>query len=100
MDGALAFLPLTFSEFSSEINADKTGGQPLNAASACSSLDFSLHIFAPTDFSEWHLQEQHTESGGGARTFSIGRMWDIDGKEIACMTQSSILRPGQNQAKL
>lgn len=80
MDGGLAFLPLTLTNRS------------LTEASAASSLDFSLRIFSPPDMTKWHLHEQHTERGAGGRTFSVGKLYDEGGVEVACMTQMSILR--------
>jgi acyl-CoA thioesterase len=81
MDMALSFLPLTFSN------------KPLTSAAAASSLDFSLRIFKPFDITRWHLHEQHTERGASARTFSIGRMYDEGGEEVAHMSQACIMRP-------
>lgn len=81
MDGALAFLPLTFSH------------RFLPDAAACSSLELSLRFLRPPKMDAWLLQEQHTEAGGYGRTFSTGRVWSTDGVEIANMTQVSIMRP-------
>jgi len=101
MDGALSFIPMTFRKPLDLVEntiaiaqADvPPGHRPLTSAAACSSLDFSLRFFAPVDLSQWHLLEHHTEAAGNARTFSVGRLWDERGKEIAQMSQSSILRP-------
>lgn len=81
MDGALAFLPLTFTH------------SFITAAAACSSLELSLRFLRPPRIDAWLLQEQHTEAGGNGRTFSTGRVWDMDGVEIANMTQVGIMRP-------
>lgn len=43
--------------------------------------------------SDWHLIEQHTEAAANARTFSVARVYDQSGREVATMSQSSILRP-------
>lgn len=62
-------------------------------AAACSSLDFSLRLFRPMDMSKFHLIEQHTECGANARTFSVGRVYDDQGRQVAHSSQSSIMRP-------
>jgi acyl-CoA thioesterase len=86
MDGALAFLPLTFTH------------RFLLDAAACSSLEFSLRFMTPIKWissegkQNWFLQEQCTEAGSNGRTFSTGRMWDTDGNLIAVMTQMGIMR--------
>ncbi|ORY32145.1 thioesterase-like superfamily-domain-containing protein [Naematelia encephala] len=81
MDAVLSFLPLTVTR------------QPLTAAAAASSLDFSLHFHTPVDLSKWHLHEQHTTTGTNGRTMSQGILYDRTGREVAVMTQMSILRP-------
>lgn len=86
MDGALAFLPLTYTH------------RFLWDADACSTLEFSLRFMRPIQWTSdqgqgnWFLQEQTTEAGSHGRTFSSGRMWDTEGNLIAVMTQFSILR--------
>ncbi len=70
----------------------------IKTASACSSLDFSLRFFRPfSTSSEWHLLEHHTEVGANARTFSIGRVYDESGRELATMSQVSIMRPKEGE---
>lgn len=98
MDGALAFLPLTYTS------------RFLWDADACSTLEFSLRFMRPIQWTtedgrpNWFLQEQTTEAGANGRTFSSGRMWDTEGNLIAVMTQFSILRGNEpsaaKQAKL
>lgn len=92
MDGALAFLPLTYTH------------RFLWDADACSTLEFSLRFIRPIQWTSpengqnWFLQEQTTEAGANGRTFSTGRMWDTQGHLIAVMTQISILRGNAENA--
>ncbi|KAL5416237.1 hypothetical protein PMIN03_002274 [Paraphaeosphaeria minitans] len=82
MDAALSFIPLTHSSMS------------LRDATACSSLDFALRIFAyDIDINDWHFREFKTVVGGEGRTYSESRLWNEAGKMVANMTQQSILRP-------
>ncbi|KAB8336719.1 hypothetical protein FH972_021028 [Carpinus fangiana] len=82
MDGAVSFIPLTHDH------------KFLDDASACSSLDFALRFFTNTiDFNQWHLRELRSITGGAGRTYSESRLWDEEGKMVACMTQQAILRP-------
>ena len=82
MDGELSFIPLTHS------------GMFLDDAGACSTLDFALRFFTTKpNLNNWHLRELKTATGGGGRTYSESRLWDLSGKMIASMTQQSILRP-------
>lgn len=99
MDGALAFLPLTFTN------------RFLNDAQACSTLEFSLRYFnLPDDpiaaekngtgvLDDWLLQEQSTEVGSQGRTFSTGRCWNTQGKMVAVMTQVGIMRPWSEEVE-
>jgi acyl-CoA thioesterase len=85
MDTALSFLPLTLTSI------------PLTTARAASSMDFSLRFFTPLPADKpmnetWLLHEQNTERAADGRSFSIGRMFDTAGVEIARMSQVSILR--------
>ena len=81
MDTALSFLPLVFTSI------------PLTSARGASSLDFSLRLFSPAPIdSEYMLHEQNTEHADGGRSFSVGRLFSRDGKEVARMSQVSILR--------
>ena len=86
-DMALSFLPLSLTD------------RMITSVSAVSSLDFSLRFFRPFDLNQWHLNEQHTEHGAGGRTFSVGRIYNADGIEIAHMSQMSILRDKPNKSQ-
>ncbi|KAE9963974.1 hypothetical protein BLS_008775 [Venturia inaequalis] len=82
MDAGLSLLPLAHNHMYIE------------DAIACSSLDFSLRLFAnKIDLSQWLFKEIMTIHGGEGRTYSEARTWDTKGKMVACMTQQSILRP-------
>lgn len=88
MDGALSFAPLSFSHMYLEDSA------------ACSSLDFALRVFTKdVDISQWCLKEIITHAGAEGRTYSEGRLWDQEGRMVACMTQQSILRAWPEGAK-
>ncbi|WAO91658.1 Hypothetical protein NCS54_00913800 [Fusarium falciforme] len=82
LDGSLSFTPLAHSSM------------PLEAAGACSSLDFALRIFVnEVDLNEWNFKEIKTIAGGDGRAYSEARLWDNEGRMIANMTQQCILRP-------
>lgn len=82
MDGGLSFTPLVHDH------------KFLEDAGACSTLDFALRVFVhDIDLTGWHLRERTTSSGGAARTFSDGKLWDQKGRMVASMSQQSILRP-------
>ncbi|KAF2757921.1 Thioesterase/thiol ester dehydrase-isomerase [Pseudovirgaria hyperparasitica] len=81
MDGCLSFLPLSHA------------GLGLEAAAACSSLDFAMRVFVREfDFGRWYLKEMGTVRGGGGRTFSEGRLFDGEGVLVAHMSQQCIMR--------
>ncbi|KAI0898707.1 thioesterase-like superfamily-domain-containing protein [Annulohypoxylon nitens] len=81
MDGGLSFVPLTHNHLW------------FDDVVACSTLDFALRLFMPdVKMDSWHLKERKTSRGGGGRTYSEGRLWDVDGRLVASMTQQSILR--------
>ncbi|KAI2464237.1 thioesterase-like superfamily-domain-containing protein [Annulohypoxylon bovei var. microspora] len=81
MDGALSFVPLTHNHLW------------FDDVAACSTLDFALRIFAPSvKMENWHLKERSTSRAGSGRTYSEGRLWDVEGNLVASMTQQSILR--------
>jgi len=89
MDASISFLPLTLDSL------------PLDAAGACSTLDFALRLLTPDlDLNEWHLREWKTFAARAARTYSEGALWDNDGNMVASMTQTSILRPPPTKAKI
>ncbi|SJX65348.1 uncharacterized protein SRS1_15619 [Sporisorium reilianum f. sp. reilianum] len=81
MDGALSFIPLTFSKLS------------LADASAASSLDCALRFFAVPDMNEYHLREMQTIQGNECRTYSEAFLWDRNQQLVASMTQACVLRP-------
>lgn len=83
MDTTLSFLPLALN------------GIPLTAARAASSLDFSLRFFTPPPTKmeqDYMLHEQYTQTAAEGRTFSVGRMFNEHGVELARMSQASIMR--------
>jgi acyl-CoA thioesterase II len=87
MDGALSFIPLTFSH------------KFLQDAGACSSLDFAMRIFSnKVNLNEWHLKEMKTIVGAEGRTYSEAQIFDERGNMIASMTQQNILRPPPEKA--
>jgi len=89
MDAAISFLPLTLDSI------------PLSDVGACSTLEFSLRLLTPDlDLNQWHLREWRTFAGEAARTFSESALWDSNGKMVASMTQTSILRPALVRAKM
>jgi acyl-CoA thioesterase II len=89
LDGALAFLPLSFSHTWFE------------DASASSSLDFSLRVFVPQiNLEGWHLSERRTVASAGAKHLSESRLWDDKGTLVAVMSQTCILRPRKGAGKV
>ncbi|EEU33846.1 uncharacterized protein NECHADRAFT_55945 [Fusarium vanettenii 77-13-4] len=84
LDGSLSFTPLAHSSMS------------LEAAGACSSLDFALRVFTnEVDLNGWNFREIKTVTGGDGRTYSEARLWDKEGRMVADMTQQCILRPNR-----
>jgi acyl-CoA thioesterase II len=84
IDGAIAFLPLSFSH------------RWFEDVDACSSLDFALRVFKSgddLDLGQWHLRELSTKVGGEGRSYGESWVWDEAGRAVACMSQQSILRP-------
>ncbi|CAD6575695.1 MAG: hypothetical protein CYPHOPRED_005776, partial [Cyphobasidiales sp. Tagirdzhanova-0007] len=81
MDATLGAVPLSFSSRS------------LQDASSFSTLELSLRFLRPPDFSEWMLEEQTTEAGSGERTGSTGKVWDMQGRLVAVLTNFSIMWP-------
>ncbi|KAF2023945.1 Thioesterase/thiol ester dehydrase-isomerase [Setomelanomma holmii] len=93
IDGAIAFLPLSFNHLWFE------------DIGACSSLDFALRFFMSgdeVDVGKWHLREMKTSVGSEARSYGEAWVWDEQGRAVACMSQQSILRPkvGVEKGKL
>lgn len=85
MDGALSFIPLTFSKLS------------LTDAAVVSSLDCALRFFKVPNLDEFHLREMQTIGGGECRTYSEALLWDRRGGLVACATQACILRPHKHK---
>lgn len=81
MDGALSFIPLTFSRMS------------LADASAVSSLDCALRYHAVADMNDFHLREMQTVQGNECRTYAEAFLWDRNQNLVASMTQACVLRP-------
>ncbi|KAF2502867.1 Thioesterase/thiol ester dehydrase-isomerase [Lophium mytilinum] len=82
MDGALSFIPLSYSNLF------------LQDAAACSTLDFALRLFSnKVDMNQWHIKEMKTINGGEGRTYNEAQIWDQQGNMIASMTQQCIMRP-------
>ncbi|KAL8292627.1 hypothetical protein RQP46_001239 [Phenoliferia psychrophenolica] len=76
LDGALSFIPLSFSH------------KFLQDVGACSTLDFALRIHSDKlDASQWHLEEFKTITGDHGRSYSEGHLWSEDGKLVATMSQ-------------
>jgi acyl-CoA thioesterase II len=90
IDGAIAFLPLSFSH------------RWFEDVAACSSLDFALRIFKSgddIDLGQWHLRELNTKVAGEGRSYGESWIWDENGKAVACMSQQCILRPPHGGGK-
>ena len=81
MDGALSFIPLTFSKMS------------LTDAGAASSLDCAVRFFSVPDMNEFHLREMQTIAGNECRTFSEAFLWDRNNNLVASTNQACVLRP-------
>jgi acyl-CoA thioesterase len=81
MDRGLAYIPANHSGYS------------LGQASACATLDFALRLVShDVDLREWHIGERQTIGAENARAFSEGRVYSMDGRLLASMTQTTILR--------
>jgi acyl-CoA thioesterase len=62
-------------------------------AGPVSSLELAFRVFsADLNVNDWFLQEQRTEAAGEGRTFSVGKIYGGEGKLVAEMSQSCILR--------
>jgi acyl-CoA thioesterase II len=91
IDGAIAFLPLSFSHLW------------FDDVAACSSLDFALRLFKSgdeVDMGQWHLRELKTNVGGEGRAYGESWIWDESGRAVACMSQQSIMRPPSGGGKV
>jgi acyl-CoA thioesterase len=89
MDRGLAYIPANHSGYS------------LSQASACATLDFALRILThEVDLQNWHVSERQTYGAGNARAFSEGRVFNVDGRLLASMTQKTILRPKKGSSRI
>ncbi|KAF2149766.1 acyl-CoA thioesterase II [Myriangium duriaei CBS 260.36] len=89
MDGAVSFMPLVHSHMS------------LADAGACSTLDFALRVMGNDfDLNKWCHREWKCIAAGVGRTYSEAQVWDEEGRMIASMTQSCIMRPLKEKGKL
>ncbi|PWY97115.1 hypothetical protein BCV70DRAFT_81590 [Testicularia cyperi] len=88
MDGALSFIPLTFSQ------------KFLSDAGSVSSLDCALRFHSVLNLDDFHLREMYTLAGNDCRTYSEALLWDRDENLVATMNQSCILRPKVDRARL
>lgn len=82
MDQGSAIMPMAF------------GRVHPNAVASCSSLDFSLRIFAnELNFEQWHLREEKSLAAGEGRTYQESQLWDQKGRLVASLTEQCIMRP-------
>jgi acyl-CoA thioesterase-2 len=57
------------------------------------SLDHSMWFHRPVRADEWMLYDQHSPSASGARGFSIGGVYALDGRLVASVAQEGLVRP-------
>ncbi|KAL6234526.1 hypothetical protein BDW75DRAFT_212134 [Aspergillus navahoensis] len=89
MDRGLAYIPANHSGYS------------LSQASACATLDFALRVLTHhVDLQGWHVSERQTSGAGYARALSEGRAFDGNGRLLAIMTQTTILRPKKGPSRI
>ncbi|PLB48796.1 Thioesterase/thiol ester dehydrase-isomerase [Aspergillus steynii IBT 23096] len=89
MDRGLAYIPANHS------------GYNLFEASACATLDFALRILTHgLDLQNWHVSERQTCGAGNARALSEGRVFNGNGRLLASMTQTTILRPKKEASRI
>ncbi|KAL5001780.1 Thioesterase/thiol ester dehydrase-isomerase [Aspergillus recurvatus] len=89
MDRGLAYIPANHSGYS------------LSKASACATLDFALRVLTHhVNLQDWHVAERQTCGAGNARALSEGRAFDGDGRLLAIMTQTTILRPKKGASRI
>jgi acyl-CoA thioesterase II len=80
IDGAIAFLALSFNHLWFALRFFKSGDQ--------------------VDLGQWHLRELKTKVGAEGRAFGESWIWDEQGRAVASMSQQSILRPAVKKGKL
>ncbi|KAL4921833.1 thioesterase-like superfamily-domain-containing protein [Aspergillus aurantiobrunneus] len=86
MDRGLAYIPANHSGYS------------LAQASTCATLDFALRLLTNgADLQNWHIGERQSFGAGNARALSEGRVFDADGRLLASMVQTTILRKGASR---
>ncbi|KAJ0420681.1 thioesterase-like superfamily-domain-containing protein [Aspergillus carlsbadensis] len=89
MDRGLAYIPANHSGYS------------LGQASACATLDFALRLVSHgIDLRDWHIGERQTVGAGNARALSEGRVFSMDGRLLANMAQTTILRAKKGVSKI
>ncbi|KAL4983393.1 thioesterase-like superfamily-domain-containing protein [Aspergillus falconensis] len=89
MDRGLAYIPANHSGYS------------LSQASACATLDFALRVLTHHLYlQDWHVSERQTCGARNARALSEGRIFDGDGRLLAIMTQTTILRPKKGASRI
>lgn len=82
MDGASGFAAIVHSK------------QPLNAASAASSLDFAYRIHGePLEAGQWYLKDLSCDVAAAERTYIQSNLWqEGTGKLVATLTEATVLR--------
>ncbi|KAL4928618.1 thioesterase family protein [Aspergillus undulatus] len=89
MDRGLAYIPANHSGYS------------LAHASVCATLDFALRLLTDeVNLQNWHASERQTCGAGNARALSEGKVFDTDGRLLASMTQTTILRLRKGASKI
>ncbi|KAL4764220.1 uncharacterized protein BDW70DRAFT_148175 [Aspergillus foveolatus] len=89
MDRGLAYIPATHSGYS------------LSQASACATLDFALRMLTHHIYlQDWHVSERQTCGAENARALGEGRVFNRDGRLLASMTQTTILRPKKGVSRI
>ncbi|KAL3469075.1 Thioesterase/thiol ester dehydrase-isomerase [Aspergillus californicus] len=88
-DRGLAYIPANHSGYS------------LSQASVCATLDFALRVFThEVHLQNWHIGERQTCGAGNARALSEGRVFNMDGRLLATMSQKTILRPKKGLSRI
>lgn len=88
LDGASGFTALGHSK------------QPLQAASAASSLDFAYRIHGPPlEAAKWYLKELGAEVAASERTYVEAKLWEEGtGRLAATLTEATVLRAAKPRA--
>ncbi|KAL4739856.1 Thioesterase/thiol ester dehydrase-isomerase [Aspergillus similis] len=89
MDRGLAYIPANHSGYS------------LSQASVCATLDFALRVLTHRVYlQDWHVSERQTCGAENARALGEGRVFTRDGRLLASMTQTTILRPTKRVSRI